>query len=783
MAWQYWLIVITPLLAVFGMALYSRRYIRSVSDFLVAGRVAGRYVISVAGMESAMGVLTLVALVEVNYATGFAITFWQSLLLPLGMFLSLTGFCAYRYRETKAMSIGQFLEMRYNRSFRIFATSLRSFAEILCNAIGPAVAVRFFIYLLGWPHYLTIFGWTVPTFMLLLVAVLIMALVIILSGGQISLIVTDCLQGLMCYPIFVIFTVFLLTHFSWFGEVTPVMLARAPQESFLDPYDISNLRDFNLFALIVVLIARPLSTAVWYGNGTSGAGRTPHEQKMAGILAEWRSGLSIVFCTLIAVAVITLMNHADFADQSYSIRRELSTRVAAEVIEDTRVLDAVVSDLRQLPAPDPETMTEQILSRKQNYDTPFLDQALATLNTALPDSGEASKTFLQYRSLYNQNLLPVAMRNFMPPLLLSIFVLLLIMLMLSTDDSRIFNSAATITQDIIVPLRRRPLTPEEQLRCLRWMTVGVAVLFFLGSMFLAQMDYIQLFVNITTSIWICGAGSVMTFGLYSRFGTTAGAYAGLLAGSLISGGGFIIQRIWPNTIYPLLDSLGWVEPVGNFFHAVSAPFHPYIVWTMNPINFPVNSREISFIAMISSMVMYCLVSWMTCREPYNLDRLLHRGKYNFDGDDKKIQTSWTLRTIFSKLIGITPDYSRGDRITAYALFAYTFGYKFLLAFLAVIVCNIFFPWKPEWWGDYFFVTQVLIPGPVGAVTTVWFFIGGIMDLRRLFRDLAKRKADALDNGVVEGNVSLADQAAVRAVEAAAAAPEPPPKPNSSAGGK
>ena len=109
--------------------------------------------------------------------------------------------------------------------------------------------------------------------------------------------------------------------------------------------------------------------------------------------------------------------------------------------------------------------------------------------------------------------------------------------------------------------------------------------------------------------------------------------------------------------------------------------------------------------------------------------------------------------------------------------------QFLLAFLAVIVCNIFFPWKPEWWGDYFFVTQVLIPGPVGAVTTVWFFIGGIMDLRRLFRDLAKRKADALDNGVVEGNVSLADQAAVRAVEAAAAAPEPPPKPNSSAGGK
>ena len=37
------------------------------------------------------------------------------------------------------------------------------------------------------------------------------------------------------------------------------------------------------------------------------------------------------------------------------------------------------------------------------------------------------------------------------------------------------------------------------------------------------------------------------------------------------------------------------------------------------------------------------------------------------------------------------------------------------------------------------------------------FIGGTIDLFRLFRDLEHREADALDNGQVDGNVSLADR--------------------------
>ena len=433
----------------------------------------------------------------------------------------------------------------------------------------------------------------------------------------------------------------------------------------------------------------------------------------------------------------------------------------------------MVNRLEQIEAPQKEKMENTRLQRENNYETAYLDTALASLTDNMADSGRANQLFQQYRSLYNQNMLPVMMRNILPPILLALFVLLMLMLMVSTDDSRIFNSAATIVQDIIVPLRKTPFTPEGQVRLIRWMTAGVAILFFFGSIYLSQMDYIRLFTAITTSIWVGGAGSVMTFGLYSRFGTTAGAYASLITGTFISGGGFLVQRGWAATVYPWLVRHDLLPIVEKIMTTLSRPLEPYVVWRMNPIKFPINSTEIFFIAMASSVSMYCLFSLLTYRRPYNLERLLHRGKYNFDGDDKNITSRWTLRTVFSKLIGITPDYTPGDKVIAWSLFLYTFGYKFLLAFVLVVIWNEIMPWNTEMWGKYFFVTQVLIPGPLGAVTTVWFMIGGAFDLRRLFRDLAARKENYLDNGMVAHRVSLADQAAVKAVEAL----QPPPGEN------
>ncbi len=59
MHWIDLLIVTIPTVLVLWMALYSGRYAKGVVDFLATGRAAGRYVISVGDVSSALSVVWL----------------------------------------------------------------------------------------------------------------------------------------------------------------------------------------------------------------------------------------------------------------------------------------------------------------------------------------------------------------------------------------------------------------------------------------------------------------------------------------------------------------------------------------------------------------------------------------------------------------------------------------------------------------------------------------------------------------------------------------------------
>ena len=98
------------------------------------------------------------------------------------------------------------------------------------------------------------------------------------------------------------------------------------------------------------------------------------------------------------------------------------------------------------------------------------------------------------------------------------------------------------------------------------------------------------------------------------------------------------------------------------------------------------------------------------------------------------------------------------------MFSYSVLFQFVLAFVVVIVWNAFYKWPLEWWGYYFFVVSVCVPIVAGVIASVWFITGGIIDLRKLFIALENRVVDPLDNGQVQGQVSLSDIARFEKVE-------------------
>ena len=767
MSWIDWLIVIVPTMFVFGMGMYSRRYLRDVTTFLSAGRVCGRYVISVGDVASSLSIIGLLSYVEIHYKTGFATSFWTSLLLPVGVVLGLFGYVTYRFRETKSQSIGQFLEMRYSRKFRIFAAALRSISEMLANMIMPALAARFFIYFLDLPHKFSLLGIEFSTFHFIMFVCLVMAISIICMGGAMSIIITDTVQGFICYPMLVFFTIFILVKFPWNSEMLPVMVDRAPGESFIDPTDIKRLKDFNLFSLLLLpFVTQLLQRASWIGAGSSStAARSPHEQKMATLLGTWRQALGMIFYVLVAVALLAMLNHANHAEQAHKIRLELTGKVAAEVVSDKDIRDHVVASLQKMPVQKHVIGVDKPLSDADNIDTRYLNVAKAELIAKDVDTG--MPVFQKFRTLYYQLMLPVTLRNMLPTGMLGLFCLLMVLLMVSTDDTRIFSATITVSQDVILPLRKKAFTPRGHMWMVRWVSIGVGIFFFLGSSFMSQLDYISLFVTLMCTMWLGGCGPVLIFGLYSRFGTTAGAWTSLLSGMFMALSGMFVQRNWAGIVYPWLRDNGMLEGVKNTLATLSKPFVPYIDWT-NVVQdrCPINSYEWYFITMMTTLVLYIVVSFLTLKEPFNLDRMLHRGKYSLDGE-RQLKSAWTFRNVFNKLIGITPEYTTGDKVIAWSYFVYSFIYRFGLTFILVIVWNALTPWTINHWSWYFLITTLLVPGAMAAVTAVWFGIGGVKDLIQMFRDLESRTINVLDDGRVEGNMSLADKAQLEAIDAAA----------------
>ena len=758
-----WIIAVVPMAFVVWLGFYSRRYIKGVSDYLAAGRVAGRYVLSVSGVAEGLAVITLIGYTEACYKTGFAMNFWNNILAPLSIFLGLTGFITYRFRETRVMSIGQFLEMRYNRALRIYASGLRSFAELLANCLCPALAARFMIYYTGLPQSFKLFGFEIQTFLVLTLIMISLCVLICYLGGTLSLMVTDTIQGFICYPLLIIFTIFIISKFSWSEVIVTTMSDRVSGQSFLNPYDVSKLRDFNMFALVVTVYSTIVNRGNWLGTGSGVAARSPHEQKMAGIMGTWRGMFSTVMYILLVIMVISMLNHPSLAKDAKIIRDRLSDQVLTEVTDGDAALKAkLLADVKALPPRDHviggTRPQDAPLSHDKNLDTPHLE----TIHKGLKGTPKSEEKYQEFFTLYHQMMLPVTLRHILPTGLVGLFALFILLMMLSTDDSRLFSAAQTIAQDCVIPFMKSGLTTEKHVFIIKTVSIACGLFWFIGSFFMSQLDYVNMFVTIVCSMWI-GAGPMIVFGLYSRFGNTTGAFSSLISGMVLALSFIFLQRNWAGIVYPWLVANNWHIPVGEFLAACSSPFEPWIVWRMAPHKFPINSVEINFIIMVFCLVIYIVGSLVTYKGPFNLDRMLHRGIYNV-GDEKQAPFKWSFRNVFKKMIGITPEYTTGDKIISWSVFFYSFIYKFLGTFVLVVIWNAVSPWKPEWWGTYFFVVYLGVPVFSAAITTVWFFGGGLIDLRRLFKDLAARVDNPLDNGQVEGEVSLADQAVFSARE-------------------
>ncbi len=756
-----WIIVAAFVLGLVLAAFATNRYARTVSGFLAADRCAGRYLIAVSYGMAQLGVISLVWFWQQYYDVGFTSIWWGFMENPALIVIALSGWVVYRFRQTRALTMAQFFELRYSRRFRVFAGLVAFLAGIVNYGIFPAVAARFFIALCGLPPEVLVGGLEVGTFPLLMGVLLGTALLFVFIGGQVAVIVTDFVQGSFGQLVFLAVMIFLLVTYSW-SEIGEVLLAAPEGRSLVNPFDLGEEQRFDAFYWVISVVVLFYGMLGWQGtSGYNAAAIDAHEAKMANILNGWRYRVLMLITLVLPICIRVVMTSPEHAAE------------AAEI-------DAIIAS-QPIRGGDPEVLASQLRT-------------------------------------------PAAASIMLPSGLLGLFAAALVGAFISTNDTYLHSWGSIFIQDVVLPFRKNPLGARAHLWLLRGSIFGVAVFAFCFSLVYTENQYVSMFLALTGSIFVGGAGSAIIGGLYWRRGTTAGAWAAMIAGMSLATFGVVVKQLPPTFVYPgsvllvsgdgidggevslpfdpkktaddgrtLLEpgsglgswrgtltpadgqaaavaSIEITDPAGRMIATptlradgsalvVPLPGGRTGVLSLSPasrgvvgsirslawhVRTGVTGQVLTFWSIAISVGLYLLVSLVTCRVPFDLDRMLHREVGT--GRDPDESSRWWERLGFDRRM------TGWDRfITAItiawplfftAVFAVGMGRHLLgpgLGLDPIADTSWLEAWR--WW--------LMLALTTAVVVTMWFLVGGLRDIFRMFRLLKAVAPDARDDGRVE----------------------------------
>src|SRR5258708_7313577 len=239
-----YLIIGIPLALVLAVGVIMRRYTHSVADYLAANRCAGRYLLTTSAEQIGAAVMLTVIALEVFSSAGFSLQYWEGFQQVIFFMLTLFGVVTFRFRETRCLTFHQFFEVRYSKGLRVFASFLNIFSGLINFGLVPAVGARFFVYFCGLPEHIMLAGSAMPTFAVLMITLMVFSTMLALSGGQISVMVTDCIEGLVSGVFYLVVAFFVISAISH-TQAKEALLSGPPANSSVNRFDIGNREDFN----------------------------------------------------------------------------------------------------------------------------------------------------------------------------------------------------------------------------------------------------------------------------------------------------------------------------------------------------------------------------------------------------------------------------------------------------------------------------------------------------------------------------------------------------------
>ncbi len=211
-----WVIVFAYLLGSVGIGIWVNRYVKGLTDFVVAGRGLGLFLAvgSMAGTE--IGLVTYMYNAQEGFEKGLS-AYVIGVCWGLGLLIvGLTGFIIRPLRECAIMTIPEYYELRYSRKARVLGGIILALAGILNMGLFLQAGARFMTCVLGIGTGLGL--------KLLMTVMCILMLIYTVLGGMVSIVIVDYTQFVVLGGATVIATIWVLTQISW-GDITSAVVA------------------------------------------------------------------------------------------------------------------------------------------------------------------------------------------------------------------------------------------------------------------------------------------------------------------------------------------------------------------------------------------------------------------------------------------------------------------------------------------------------------------------------------------------------------------------------
>lgn len=441
-----WIIVMVYICIPVAIGVMVRKYVRQLSDFIVAGRSLRLFIAVATLTGTELGLVTVMYNSELGFKHGLSAFHIGIIETVCILAIGLTGFIVYKLRQLRILTIPEFYEMRFGKNVRVIGGILLTLGGILNMGLFLQAGARFMMGVTGYSH---------PAGLKLFMSVmLIMVLIYTVMGGMISVVLNDFLQFVVLSIGMLIGSYFAIKAIGW----------------------------ENLFKAPVSVDA-----SSWFNPLAEGSG----------------------FGTVYVLFMVVLTFSAGALWQSGTLRA-----LSAKTPQVAKQLYAWSS-----------------ISYLARRVIPMLWGVCAFIFVS--QSPQLLSAFQGPNALNSQFGMPIFIAKILPSGFLGLIAAGMFAAFMSTHDSYLLSWSSVITQDIIAPIKKGELSDKTRILITRICIVSIGVFLLIWGLWFEAPVSLWNYMAVTGTIYLSGAFTVVTAGLYwkkaSKTGATIALFAGLLA--------------------------------------------------------------------------------------------------------------------------------------------------------------------------------------------------------------------------------------------------------------